>query len=1072
MTRESATSDRAFPIAVRGYVHLEPPNGGGRPPTAPSDWVLIFDTETTTDPGQRLRVGCFQTRKLGKPNHCETGFFIDPSALSVDEVEAVFRYVGDPRKVYDLEGFVEGIFFKYTFDFGGRCVGMNLPFDISRLAYQHWPCTQEKYRGGFSFRLTGHPTWPTIQIKHLNHHCSFIRFTIPQGRSPEERARKKLPDMRGFRGAFVDVRTLAAGLTGQSHSLKSLAALLQTKHQKTGVDDYGAPITEELLKYVEDDVQVTWECFERLQSQYDSYNLTKTPSHKIFGEASIGKAYLKQMGVGQWRRLQREFPPALVGKIMGTYYGGRSEVRLRRTVARVLYCDFLSMYPTVCSLMDLWRFVTAVGISWTDATDDVRAELLGLTLDSVQDRKTWSTLTTIVMVRPDDDLFPTRSKYGDGKMFSIGLNRLSSKQPVWYTLADCMVSTLLTGKQPEVLEAIRFAPLARQDKMTPVDIAGNHEFRVDPNMDDFYRRLIELRQQTKNEMDAPGIDEATKMQLDAFQQACKITANATSYGIFVELNVAAPSEPQELICHGMRERGFRTPVRAVEQPGNYFHPLLATSITGAARLMLAIAETLAERNGLDWALCDTDSFAFAKPEAMADREFIDRVESIRHWYDPLVPYKGKHDLFKLEGENYSLDKKDTDPAASPLYCYAVSSKRYVLFNVDKRKRPVIRKLSAHGLGHLMPPTEMDLPTPGIPTPVFDLEKAGVRRWHYDVWFRILQAALKNSDLVDFESIIGFSEKAVVRYAATTPGLLYWYEKYNRKLPYSAKVKPFNFLLMFHTDPIAWKTQEAEGTDNDLPIDLPSVVAPFERDPVVAAKHSFDRDTKRPIPASVLKTYAQELAQYRLHAESKFENADNTDRGETRRWHVIAPFVEYIGKEANRWEEQAHLGEIPEAQIIYGVDSGGAAALVKALQQAAKTHGYVTRLARIANVNRKTADLVVKGKSKKRDLLAKLFEAHRVLETRDRERAVRVSTVLDAIRARCNVEGGREFARRNCIDWNNLSAVLAGRRPPSPKLLILLERAVPNVPNHRGNRIRFEYGLLRPHNSTQPRRANR
>jgi hypothetical protein len=1042
VTHENDRTTLSLPIAVRGYVHNEPKKGGGgRPQAPPSDWALVFDTETTTDPGQRLRVGYYQVRRLDDPGFCQAGLFVDPSALSPVEVKTVFRFAGDRLAVHNLTDFIEEIFFKYTFDFIGRCVGMNLPFDISRLAYEHWRCKREPYRGGFGFRLTRNPKRPTIQIKHLNQHASFIRFTIPVGRSPEQRAKEPPPASEGYRGAFIDVRTLAAGLTGQSHSLKSLSRLLKTPHQKSELDDYGAPITDEFLEYVENDVFATWECFERLQAQYDSYKLTKTPSHKIYGEASIGKAYLKQMGVGKWRPLQPKFPPALVGKIMSTYYGGRSEVRLRRTVARVLYCDFLSMYPTVCSLMDLWQFVTAKGVSFTDATDDIRALLNGLTLEAVQDRKTWSILTTIVKVQPDDDLFPIRAKYGEGGMFSIGLNRLSSSQAIWYTLADCMASALLTGKPPKVLEAIRFAPLERQNKLTPVDIAGNSEFRVDPNKDDFYRRLIELRQQTKDEMKARGIDEASKKQLDAFQQAAKITANATSYGIFVELNVAAPGKPQDLTCYGMRERGFSTSVRAIEKPGNYFHPLLATAITGAARLMLAIAETQAKRNGLDWALCDTDSFAFAKPEAMDDSEFIDRVKSIRRWYDPLVPYEGEHDLFKLEDENYSINTKEQEPGTAPLYCYAVSSKRYALFNVDKRKRPVIRKISAHGLGHLMPPTEKDLPTPHIPDSVFDLDRAGVRRWHYDVWFQILQAALKTSDLVDFESIIGFESKAVVRYAATTPTLLSWYAKYNRGLPYSAKVKPFNFMLMFHVSPIAWQTRKLEGADSDLPMDLPSVVAPYDRDPAVAVKHCFDRDTKQPIQASVLKTYAQALAQYHLHPESKFENADFLDKGETLRWHVVAPFVEYIGKEANRWQEQAHLGEIPEAQIIYGVDPGGAAALISTLQQSAKKHGYVTRLARVADMNRKTADLVVKGKSKKPGLLARLYAAHQVLEGRNRDRAVLESTVLDAVRTRCAVEGGRGFARRHRLNWNNLSAVLAGRRPMGPKMMSKLEGAV-------------------------------
>jgi len=1039
VTSDSVCTVRELPIAVRGYVHIKAKGGGGRPQISPSDWVLIFDTETTIDPGQRLRVGCYQVRKLSDRKFCQSGLFIDPSALSPGEVKRVFHFAGDRLAVHDVRMFVDEIFFKYTFDFVGRCVGMNLPFDISRLAFEHWPCKQKEYRGGFGFRLTRDPKWPTIQIKHLNHHASFIRFTIPAGRSPEQRAKEPPPESEGYRGAFIDVRTLAAGLTGQSHSLKSLAKLLQTPHQKSELDDYGAPITNELLEYVENDVHTTWECYERLQDQYDSYKLMETPSHRIYGEASIGKAYLKQMGVGHWRKLQPKFPPELIGKIMSTYYGGRSEVRLRRTIARVLYCDFLSMYPTVCSLMDLWQIVTAKGVSWADATDDTRALLDALTLDSVRDRKTWSALTTIVKVLPDDDLFPTRAKYGEGGMYSIGLNRATSIQPVWYTLADCMASALLTGKTPKVLEAIRFAPLERQDGLTPVDVAGDRAFRVDPNKDDFYRRLIELRQQTKTEMEAPGIDDALKKQLDAFQQAAKITANATSYGIFVELNVAAPGKSQTLTCFGMREPGFSTSVRAAEEPGNYFHPLLATAITGAARLMLAIAEALAARNGIGWALCDTDSFAFAKPEAMDDREFVAHVESIRRWYDPLVPYKGEHDLFKLEAENYSINQKADKTELMPLYCYAVSSKRYSLFNIDARERPVIRKISAHGLGHLMPPTEKDLPTVVIPDPAFELEKAGVRRWHYDVWFRILQAALKTSDSVDFDSISGFSGKAVVRYAATTPTLLNWYAKYNRGLPYPVKVKPFNFLLMFHVSPVAWQTREPESANFDLPNDLPSVVAPYDRDPAVAVAHCFDRDTKKPIPALFLKTYAQALAQYHVHPEAKFGNADFLDRGETLRWHVTSKFVQYVGKEANRWEEQAYLGEIPDAQIEYGVDPGGAAALVRTLVESAKEHGYVSRLAREAHVNRKTADLVVKGKNKKPDLLARLYTAHRVLEARDREQKKHVAQILIVVRDRCSVEGGRAFARRAGLDWGALAAVLAGRRSMGNRMMALLER---------------------------------
>ena len=42
------------------------------------------------------------------------------------------------------------------------------------------------------------------------------------------------------------------------------------------------------------------------------------------------------MGVRPWRELQPEFPNALLGAIMSSYFGGRAEVRLRREVRQVL----------------------------------------------------------------------------------------------------------------------------------------------------------------------------------------------------------------------------------------------------------------------------------------------------------------------------------------------------------------------------------------------------------------------------------------------------------------------------------------------------------------------------------------------------------------------------------------------------------------------------------------------------------------------------------------------------------------------------------------------------------------
>ena len=60
---------------------------------------------------------------------------------------------------------------------------------------------------------------------------------------------------------------------------------------------------------------------------------------------------------------------------MTAYYGGRTEVRVRRTIVPVVYTDFLSMYPTVNVLMGLWDLLIAERLEIEDATADVRSLL-------------------------------------------------------------------------------------------------------------------------------------------------------------------------------------------------------------------------------------------------------------------------------------------------------------------------------------------------------------------------------------------------------------------------------------------------------------------------------------------------------------------------------------------------------------------------------------------------------------------------------------------------------------------------------------------------------------------------
>jgi hypothetical protein len=131
-------------------------------------------------------------------------------------------------------------------------------------------------------------------------------------------------------------------------------------------------LSTEYLDYAVTDVQVTWECYIALRTKFDSHGLSQTRLSQILSEAGLGKACLREMNIRPWREMQPDFPDELTGILMSTYYGGRSEVHSRRTVTQVLYCDFLSMYPTVCTLMGLWRFVIAKGVEWHDSTTETR----------------------------------------------------------------------------------------------------------------------------------------------------------------------------------------------------------------------------------------------------------------------------------------------------------------------------------------------------------------------------------------------------------------------------------------------------------------------------------------------------------------------------------------------------------------------------------------------------------------------------------------------------------------------------------------------------------------------------
>ena len=871
-------------IAVRAYT--EKPGFESRNPSrsdiGPSPWSVTFDTETTTDPSQELRVGFYQVHDGERLD--EEGAFYRAGSLSSAEVAMLRAYCAKHGlTLRDVDSFNEEILLGVCYDLGGTLIGFNLPFDISRVAIKHGPA-RDSMRGGFSFNVVKTERRPRIRVKHLSRTASLIDFAIPGVNETPRGMRKRGQRVQAHRGYFIDLKTVAAALTSRSHSLESLTDALGTVTRKSGSEEHGGPLTDSYLDYVRTDVQATWECYLALKTEYARHGLGRDLS-RILSEASLGKAYLTQMGV-QPLLVSQEIDRASFGPIMCAYYGGRAEVRIRRTITEVIYTDFKSMYPTVNTLMGLWRFVIAEGYQVSDGTADVRAFLASVTLDDLQHPDTWRRLPAICRVRPDEDLFPVRAKY-DGQVNTIGLNHLSSEREVWYALSDVIAAKLLTGKAPEVLEACVFTPGPVQKGLKPIRLFGDDRYQIDPRKDDLFNRLIDLRDDAKE-------------RGDDRQLAIKILANSTSYGIFIEMQRDNAPKKETIRIAGPDGVFQNAESTALEQPGNYFHPLLGVTITAAARLMLALAEAQAKAQGLGWTFCDTDSLAIARPGDMERSAFRARAQAVIDWFEPLNPYAKPGSILQMEDVNFTGDGE-----LEPLYAFAISAKRYALFNIDEDGAPIIRKASAHGLGHLMPPYGEDNPARGIPAPIVSLGKLGVRRWQYDLWHALLSAALQGApDRVPLDYHRVLKKPATQRYGATSPALLKWMDHYNAGKPYTAQIRPFGFLVGFQTKPaIQCGLEEDLGAvpgkrGRPSKASAAKPVAAFERDPELAASRAFDRVTGETLGLEVMQTYAGALTRYHISPEWKFEHAGYAEHGETLRRRVNADSVMLIGKEAN------------------------------------------------------------------------------------------------------------------------------------------------------------------------------
>lgn len=693
--------------------------------------ALVIDCETTTDARQALTFGSFRYCRVdenGVYNCVYEGLFhaddleqSDPEALSAVQEYAKTIPAETPSGCPDWlailtrSEFIERVFWQAVLNppdgAGGLVVGFNLPFDLSRLAVdcrtarrrnEGWSLVMSMDNAPITGMMRINPLRHRIKIKPKDSKAAFIRLAGVGVRSKTTGKRIK----PYTRGRFLDLRTLAWALRNQSYSLENASKEFgvpgKLKHEPTG------RVTLEEIEYCRQDVRATVGLLNALRTEFDRHPIDLQPD-QAYSPASIAKAYLKKMGIAPPPQ-KFDLSPLVQGAAMQAYYGGRAECRIRQTVVPVVHTDFLSEYPTANTLMGLWRFLTAERLRIEDSTDTVRRLLANVTPASCFDKNLWKDVTFYALVRPMSDVLPVRTVY-NGKTTNIGVNPLTSDEPVWYAGPDVVAATLLNRRPPEIVRAIRIVPEGQQEGLRTVALRGAVD--IDPTKDDFFKKVIEARSRVKSDNSLP---EAERKALGYF---LKILANAGSYGLFVEVNPdpLAKGEREKIqIFSGDRE--FKTTSPVVEELGRWYCPLFAALITAAGRLLLALLERSVEDAGGSYLLCDTDSMAIVAsktgglvacgggPNRFPDgreavkalsfaevHRIVDQFRQLNPYYPNAVPGS----ILKIEDVNYR------DGIQREIFGYAIAAKRYALFAWTDTGDIEIVKASAHGLGFLYPP---------------------------------------------------------------------------------------------------------------------------------------------------------------------------------------------------------------------------------------------------------------------------------------------------------------------------------------------------------------------------------
>ena len=648
----------------------------------------------------------------------------------------------------------------------------------------------------------------------------------------------------------------------------------------------------EEITYCRQDVRATVGLLNAAKQEFDLHPIALGPN-RMFSPASVAKSYLEELHVSHPSDKVKDADRAY-GVFMQSYFGGRAECRIRGWEVPVCPVDFMSQYPTVNELLDNWRVLTAKRVTFLDATTEARRLLERVTLDRCFDRKLWPQFKFFALVRPDNDIFPVRTIY-IGTTQNIGINYLTSKEPIWFAGPDIIASILLTGRVPHIEKAIRVVPHGKQADLSSTSLRGM--VNVDASKHSFFKHVIEQR--------------AAHESNPALHYWLKILANSGSYGLFVELNPTESNAAQIKVFSG--EELFLTTSDVVEEPGKWFAPHIASLITSGGRLLLAMLEKCITDARGSFLFCDTDSAAIVSAKHRRRIAMPDGAKSITalSWaevqrivdrFKSLNPYSGKlanDSILKVHKLNWDKNKQRRQ-----LFGYSIAAKRYALYTKTHNDIEIVEP-KAHGLGYFYPPKdspegwEHDAP-----------------EWIFDAWDWIMRGVLG----LERNKPAWFNLPVMMKLTLSTP---------QHALQYLAKgplTRPNNFMMLPQisrfgypqgVDPNKFTLITTFSSERDQWMRSKCINIHDHESPVYKLANEYDG--RRAVP----KNFFMLLDAYQNHPEAKSLGPDGgpcefDTRGLLQRAHIVANWPPiYIGKESDRhWEEGEDLSLLEFKTIEY------------------------------------------------------------------------------------------------------------------------------------------------------------